>query len=356
MATRQQQPPWIQSSLPFVGMTSAVVALAVNMIISKMAMSEGTSFYILSVYSNGFATLILFPTAFLFHRSKRPPLSFPVLCRIFLLSSFGCFAEIGSYAGINYSSPTLGTAMLNLVPAFTYILAIIFRMEEVNLRTLTTISKSIGTVVSISGAFIVTFYKGPALLNSPLTSEPSTQLYLPVAQNWILGGFLLACASFLTASWCILQASILKMYPVEMIVVAFYCLFVTIQSSLVTLIAERDLSAWRIDTKIGLIAIFYAAIMNIAFRLYVTAWCIWRKGPFFASLFKPLTLVVAVVIGVIFMKEVLYLGSLVGAFVLIIGFYAVMWGKAKEGKVEKGSDESSSNFQAPLLQENIEHV
>ncbi|EYU29712.1 hypothetical protein MIMGU_mgv11b0165802mg, partial [Erythranthe guttata] len=184
MATRQQQPPWIQSSLPFVGMTSAVVALAVNMIISKMAMSEGTSFYILSVYSNGFATLILFPTAFLFHR---------------------CFAEIGSYAGINYSSPTLGTAMLNLVPAFTYILAIIFWMEEVNLRTLTTISKSIGTVVSISGAFIVTFYKGPALLNIPLTSEPSTQLYLPVAQNWIVGGFLLACASFLTASWCILQ-------------------------------------------------------------------------------------------------------------------------------------------------------
>ncbi|EYU29713.1 hypothetical protein MIMGU_mgv11b0165801mg, partial [Erythranthe guttata] len=70
----------------------------------------------------------------------------------------------------------------------------------------------------------------------------------------------------------------------------------------------------------------------------------------------PLTLVVAVVIGVIFMKEVLYIGSLVGAFVLIIGFYAVMWGKSKEGKIEKGSDESSSNLQEPLLQENIEHV
>ncbi|GFP96249.1 wat1-related protein at3g28050 [Phtheirospermum japonicum] len=331
MATRQW--PWIESSLPVLGMVSAVVALAVNQIISKMVMSKGTSFYILSVYSNGLATLIVFPTAFLFHR---------------------CFAEIGSYAGINYSSPTLSTAMLILVPAFTYILAIIFRMEQANFGSLSTIAKSLGTVVSISGAFIVTFYKGPAILNSPLTFGSFSQLYLPVNQNWVLGGFLLACASFMTASWCILQAAILKMYPAEMIIVAFYCLFVTIQSSLVTLIAERDLAALRIETKIGLFAVFYAAIINIAYRLYVTAWCIWKTGPFFVSLFKPLTVVIAIVIGVIFMKDVLYLGSLVGAVVLICGFYAVMWGKAKEREITVGTE--SSGYRAPLLQDDIEEA
>ncbi|KAK4485781.1 hypothetical protein RD792_008428 [Penstemon davidsonii] len=351
MAVSEQR-TWIQTSLPFVGMTSAVVALAINAIISKMAMSKGTSFYILSVYSNGLATLILVPTAFLFHRSKRPPLSFPVLWRIFLLASFGCFAELGSYAGINYSSPTLSTAMLNLVPAFTYILAIIFRMEEVNWRRLSTISKSAGTIVSILGAFIVTFYKGPAILNTPLiTSGSSTQLYLPSTQNWVLGGLLLACASFVTSSWCILQASILKMYPSEMIVVAIYCFFVTIQSSMVYLIAERDVTAWRIETTIGLTAILYSAIINIAYRLYVTAWCLWRTGPLFISLFKPLTIVVAVVIGVIFMKESLYLGSLVGAMVLVIGFYAVVWGKSQERVINKATEAS-----APLLQENIEQL
>ncbi|KAG8366182.1 hypothetical protein BUALT_Bualt17G0050000 [Buddleja alternifolia] len=347
MAARQS--PWIQTSLPFIGMVTAVVALATNMIISKMAMSKGTSFYILCIYSNGFATLLLFPTAFLFHRSKRPPLSFSVLWRVFLLASFGCFAEIGSYAGINYSSPTLGTAMLNLVPAFTYILAIIFRMEKVNWRRLSTISKSAGTVISISGAFIVTFYKGPALLNTPLTSRTFQQLYLPSTQNWVAGGLLLACGSFLTASWCILQASILKMYPAEMIIVAFYCFFVTIQASLVSLIADRDATTWKIDTNIGLIAVFFSAIFNIAYRLYVTAWCISRTGLLFVSLFKPLTIVIAVVIGVIFMKEALYLGSLVGAFVLVIGFYAVIWGKSKEGELNNSTE--SLNYEAPLLQD-----
>lgn len=115
--------PWIQSSLPYAGMVSAVVALAINQITSKMAMSNGTSFYILSVYSNALAALLLFPTAYLFHRykpfppfrffllysiwafsnslqylilgrSKRPPLSFPVLWRIFFLASIGLVKSV----------------------------------------------------------------------------------------------------------------------------------------------------------------------------------------------------------------------------------------------------------------------
>ncbi|KAL2253564.1 UNVERIFIED_CONTAM: WAT1-related protein, partial [Sesamum indicum] len=355
-----------------------------------------------------------------------------------------CSADIVGYAGLSYSSPTLSSAMANLIPAFTYILAIIFSknlqsspenvslchcyadkfissgrqsgfvtMEEVHLRKLSTISKVLGTLVSISGAFIVTFYKGPAIIGRTLTSGSSTLLYLQQTRNWVLGGLFTACACLLTALWCILQASILNMYPAEMIAVAIYCFFVTIQSLVVSLIAERDSTAWTIETKIGLIAVFYVeeaqtppmasdplmvakthihqemrrrvirvmdssaeernrikeepdrewaktadlgepskAIINIAYRLYVTAWCLWRTGPLFVSLFKPLTIVITVAIGVIFMKDDLYLGSLVGALVLVIGFYGVMWGKAKEGRLYKGTE--SSDFEVPLLQENVQ--
>ncbi|KAL0305044.1 UNVERIFIED_CONTAM: WAT1-related protein [Sesamum angustifolium] len=292
-----------------------------------------------------------------------------------------CSADIIGNAGLNYGSPTLTSAMANLVPAFTYILAIIFRlvissaafvvgqylvaagakavllpilwMEEVHLRKLSTISKLLGTLVSISGAFIVTFYKGPAIIHTTLTSGSSKLLYLQQTQNWVLGGLFTASACLLTASWCILQALILKMYPAEMIAVAIYCFFVTIQASVVSLIAERDLTAWRIETKIGLIAVLYLAIINIAYRLYVTAWCLWRTGPLFVSLFKPLMIVITVAIGVIFMKDDLYLGRYFGwALVLVIGFYGVMWGKAKEGGLYKGTE--SSDFEAPLLQENAQ--
>ncbi|KAI3467494.1 hypothetical protein Pfo_024157 [Paulownia fortunei] len=349
---------WMESSLPFMGMVLAVTSLATNMIVSKMAMSNGTSFFILSVYSNALATLILFPCGFLFHRSKRPPLTFPILCRIFLLACFGCLADIGSYAGIKNSSPTLGTELLNLVPGFTYILAIIFRMEGFNWRRSSDLSKSLGTLVSISGASIVTLYKGPAIINKALTLD-STALLSSSQQNWILGGILLAIAAFSTAAWSIVQTSILKIYPAEMIIVAVYCLFVTTQSTLVALIAEKDLSAWKLQAEMGLVAVFYAGIINITFRLYTMSWCLSRTGPLFVSLFNPLTIVISVVIGVIFFHEVLYFGSVAGAVVLVIGFYAVIWGKAKESKMKKGTEVSngeSTSHEVPLLQDGIEEA
>lgn len=56
------------------------------------------------------------------------------------------------------------------------------------------------------------------------------------------------------------------MYPVEVMVVAVNSLFVTIQSSVVTLIAERDLNAWRLETKIGFIAVSFS-VNTIKLRL-----------------------------------------------------------------------------------------
>lgn len=347
---------WMESSLPFVVMVLAVTALAINMIISKMAMSNGTSFFILSVYSNALATIVLFPCAFLSHRSNRPPLTFPILRRIFLLACFGCLGDIGSYAGILNSSPTLGTELLNLVPGFTYILAIIFRMEGMNLRRSSDVSKSLGTLVSIAGASVVTFYRGPAIMNKAMTLGSSGLLFSS-QQNWILGGILLATAAFSTAAWSIVQTLILKIYPSEMIIVAIYCLFVTTQSTLVAVIAEKDTTAWKLQAEMGLVAVLYAGIINITLRLYMMSWCLSRKGPLFVSLFNPLTIVVSVVIGVIFFNEILYFGSVAGAVILVVGFYAVVWGKEKEGKMNIGNQVchgESTSHETPLLQDAVQ--
>ncbi|XP_020551333.1 WAT1-related protein At3g28050 isoform X2 [Sesamum indicum] len=242
--------------------------------------------------------------------------------------------DIGSYAGINNSSPTLGTELLNLVPGFTYILAIIFRMEGLNLRRTSDLSKSLGTLVSIAGASIVTLYKGPAIMNKTLTLG-SSALFTPSQQNWVLGGMLLAIAAFSTAAWSIVQTWILKIYPAEMIIVAVYCLFVTAQSTLVALISEKDVTAWKLQADMGLVAVVYAGIINITFRLYMMSWCLSRTGPLFVSLFNPLTIVISVVIGVVFFHEVLYFGSVAGALILVCGFYAVIWGKGKGGRQRK---------------------
>ncbi|KAB2598943.1 WAT1-related protein [Pyrus ussuriensis x Pyrus communis] len=97
-------------------MVMAIMAQTGSVVVNKAAMSTGTNAYIIVVYGNTIAALILLPSALIFHRSERPPLTFSILCRIFLLGLFCCSAQIVGNIGIEYSSPTLSTAMLNLIP------------------------------------------------------------------------------------------------------------------------------------------------------------------------------------------------------------------------------------------------
>ncbi|XP_060669267.1 WAT1-related protein At5g40210 isoform X2 [Ziziphus jujuba] len=138
-----------------------------------------------------------------------------------------------------------------------------------------------------------------------------------------------------------------------MITVAFCCFFVSMEISLVSLIIIKDPNAWRLQFDVTLVAVLFSGIGN-AFRGGVITWCLKRKGPSYVSIFKPLALVIADVVDVTFLGEGLYFGSLVGGVVIVAGFYAVMWGKAKEEKSLKNTDKveclDSSDESSPLLQ------
>ncbi|XP_021293103.1 WAT1-related protein At5g40240-like isoform X1 [Herrania umbratica] len=341
-------------ALPLVGMVLAECAQVGLMIMGKAAMSHGMSNFVFVFYSNALASLILLPSSFVFHRSERPPLTFSILCWFFLLGLLGCFAQIFGYAGIYYSSPTLGTAMLNLIPGLTFLLAVAFRMEKLHLRSSSSQAKSLGTIVSIAGAFVVTFYKGPSILMSSSRASSSHQFLLQQS-NWTFGGFLLAADCVFASAWLIVQASVLKKFPAELIVVFYYCFFVTLQSAIVCLVTERDLRSWSFKPDVRLVAVLYSAVFGSAFQLGVSTWCLHRTGPVFVGMFKPLGIVISVVMGVIFLGDTFYLGSLLGAIVIVAGFYAVMWGKAKEGKIDvyaQGMRLESSSQKVPLLPNN----
>ncbi|XVE85023.1 hypothetical protein DITRI_Ditri17bG0059300 [Diplodiscus trichospermus] len=341
-------------ALPMVGMIMAECAQVGLMIMGKAAMSHGMSNFIFVFYSNALASLILLPSSFLYHKSERPPLTFPILCWFFLLGLLGYLAQIFGYAGIYSSSPTLATAMLNLIPGLTFILAVAFRMEKLHLRSSSSQAKSLGTIVSIAGAFIATLYKGPSLLMEPSHSSSLRQL-LSQQSNWVIGGLLLAADCVFASAWIIIQASVLKKFPAELIIVFYYCFFVTLQSGIVCLVMERDLSAWSFKPYVRLVAVLYSAVFGSAFQLGVSTWCLRRTGPVFVSMFKPLGIVVSVFLGVAFLGDTFYLGSLVGAIVIITGFYSVMWGKAKEGMVDvdtQGMRLESSSQKVALLSNN----
>ncbi|XP_077237796.1 WAT1-related protein At3g28050-like [Tasmannia lanceolata] len=342
--------------LPYAAMVS-VECLDVGLTtLSKAAMSRGMSHFVFVVYSNVLATTLLIPLYFISqtHR-RRPPITFRLLCKFFLLGLTGItIMQNCVFTGINYSSPTLGSAMSNLIPAFTFLLAVVFRVETVDIKSSSSQAKFLGTMISISGAMIVTFYKGPSIRLShhhhPEQQSPPNSL---TAENWVLGALFLATASLSASVWNTFQAATVRGYPAELTIVLFNCFFGTIQCSIVSLIAERDPSAWILRPDMELISIVYSAVFGSVITCSVQTWCMHKKGPVFVAMFKPLGIAIAAIMSAIFLGDTLHLGSVIGALIIVVGFYGVMWGQSREEKkVDYGL--KSSSQKTPLLQSKME--
>ncbi|KAM7273425.1 hypothetical protein ACFE04_028089 [Oxalis oulophora] len=343
---------WLEELLPILAMVSLECMDVGLTTLSKAAMSNGLSHYIFVFYSNALGSIIFFPLAYFFERKKtRPPINFTLLCKFFLLGFCGITVlQNCVFTGVSYSSPTLASALSNLVPAFTFMLAIFFRMEKLDIRSSITQVKILGTVVSILGALIVTLYKGPSVFTLPQPPTLSSSNLLATTNNWILAGFFLATACFSLSVWNNFQAIVLEEYPSELTILSFYCFFGTIQCFIVALVAERNLAAWKITPNIQLVSIIYSAVCGTVISCSVLTWCIGKKGPVFVASFKPLGIAVAALLGVIFLGDTLYIGSIFGSMLIVTGFYGVIWAQSKQlanGSINKLR---SATAKDPLLE------
>ncbi|KAL1188581.1 WAT1-related protein [Cardamine amara subsp. amara] len=339
------------------GIMTAMVAVVVSDVgmntLFKAASSKGMSSYVFLVYSYGIGALLLLPSPFLTHRSRSlPPLKFSVLCKMGLLGLLGCVYLMLGYTGIKYSSPTLASAMSNLTPAFTFLFALLFGMEKVSIKKNSTIAKVVGTIVSIAGALVATLYHGPIIFSA---SQPS--VYLPKSisppsnSNWVIGGGLLALEYTLIAISYIIQTHIMREYPSEFALALSHNVCVSISCAFVSVFAEKNNpSAWIMRSKIMLICIVATGMVNST-GYVVESWTVRHKGPFFLAMFRPLSILTAIVLGAVFLGDSLYLGSVIGGTLISIGFYTVMWGKAKEEKADTETYAASSSHskRVPLL-------
>ncbi|KAL4574112.1 hypothetical protein LXL04_020936 [Taraxacum kok-saghyz] len=343
----------MKSTLPFLGMVIGQIAQVGLTLAGKKAITSGMHNFSYVFYSNFLASLILLPTSFLVHRSpNRPPLTLSVAGGFLVVGILGFLVQVVGYAGLTYASATVATAILNLIPGFTFILAIIFGVERLDYGGLSMWAKIIGTLVSVLGAIIVTFYTGPTIITSRLTSIAPHHLLGESSSDWILGGVLMLIDCVLAALFIIAQAVVLKKYSAVLILMLAYCSIIAVLSLLASLIWEHDLGAFSLQSKTRLLAILYAGCFGAGFQVTIGAWCVKMKGPLFVAMFHPLGIVIAAIMGVIFLGDGLYLGCLLGSGVIVIGFYGVMWGKGKEDRIVEGNMvESSRSF---LLQDDTQ--
>ncbi|XP_057975212.1 WAT1-related protein At1g21890-like [Malania oleifera] len=323
---------------PYLAMVSLQFGYAGMYIITMVCLKNGMSHYVLAVYRHAAATLAIAPFALLLERKIRPKMRLSTFLKIMALGLIEPVIDQNLYyLGMKYTSATLASASANVLPAITFVMAVICRLEHINMRKVHTQAKMIGTMVTVIGTLIMTVYKGPNVPfpwssdgglgrshHDPSSSAASGE------QHWLSGTLMLLARTWGWAGFFILQSFTLKEYPAELSLTCLICLMGTVQGAVVALVMERNLAAWAIGWDSRLLAAVYSGVVCSGIAYYGQGVVMKERGPVFVAAFSPLCMVITAALGSIILAEQIHLGSVIGAVVIVGGLYSVVWGKSKD--------------------------
>ncbi|CAD6343241.1 unnamed protein product [Miscanthus lutarioriparius] len=321
-------------------------------VVSKAAFDLGINTFVFIFYRMAAASLLLLPVAIILERKNVLSMSLGLLLKLFFYALIGNTFSLNLYnVSMKWTSATVASASSNSMPVITFCLALLLRMEAVKPRSISGTAKLAGVALCVAGVFVLAFYAGPAL--SPVNrhrafavahasntnnNHPSSRI------TWVKGTFFMVLANVTWALWIVLQSALLKEYPNKMLVTVTQCVFSTVQSFVVAVVAERDFSKWKLRFDISLLAIIYTGFVVTGVSYYLQAWCMEMKGPVFLAMSNPLCFVFTIFCSSFFLGEIVHLGSIVGGALLVAGLYSVLWGKSREAmESEEGKDAAKAS-------------
>ncbi|KAK8579646.1 hypothetical protein V6N13_142818 [Hibiscus sabdariffa] len=322
----------LDQAKPFLAVIFLQLGLSGMSLITKFALDQGLNQHVLVVYRHAIATLLIAPFAFVF---DRPTMNQNLY-----------------YTGMKYTTATFSSAMANVLPAFAFLLAWIFKVEKVNIRKVHSQAKILGTIVTVGGAMVMTLISGPML---QLPWAKSNNLLLlstssPPHQHPIKGALMMAAGCFCCAAFIILQAITLKSYPAELSLTALICLAGTIEGSIVALAMEAgNAAAWSVHLDVKFLTAVYSGVVCSGIGYYVQGVIMKTRGPVFVTAFNPLSMVIVAILSSFILSEVLYLGRVLGAAVIVAGLYLVLWGKTKDQEPSDDNFETTASNDEKMI-------
>ncbi|KAK4427576.1 WAT1-related protein [Sesamum alatum] len=301
--------------LPFLAMVVVQLGYAGMNIISKLAMDSGMNPFVHVAYRQLFATLAIAPFAYFMERVT--------------------VNQITYFVGLKNSTPTIACALTNINPAVTFIMAVPFRLEKLGVKSKAGQAKILGTILCVGGALLLSFYHG-SVVNIGESSihwnyaEKTGSKNSVNHVNLILGPFLLIVSAVSWAVWLIIQTRVSQKYAAPYSSSALMCIMASIQCVIVGFSFDHNLSAWSLSPSIRIVSSVYAGIVCSALAFCLMSWCIERKGPLYVSVFSPLLLVIVAVLSWALLEEKLYVGTVAGSVLIVLGLYGVLWGKNRE--------------------------
>ncbi|KAE8658986.1 WAT1-related protein [Hibiscus syriacus] len=335
---------------PYLAMVSLQFGYAGMYIVSMVCLKHGMSNFILATYRHVVATIVIAPFAFVLERKIRPKMTLPIFLRIVALGFLEPVLDQNLYyLGMKLTTATYSSAFVNMLPAITFILAMIFRLEKVNVKKIRSVAKIIGTAITVVGAMVMTLYKGPIIdfIKSGGATDHGTTAE-STDKHWVTGTILLLGSICSWSSYFILQSFTLKQYPAELSLTAMICFMGMVEGAGLSLVMVRDLSAWKIGWDSRLLAATYSGIVCSGIAYYVQGVMIRQRGPVFVTSFSPLCMIITAVLGAIILAEKIHLGSILGAIIIVTGLYTVVWGKRKDVKYSKTDEKGNALQELPI--------
>uniref|UniRef100_A0A251V4Q8 WAT1-related protein n=1 Tax=Helianthus annuus TaxID=4232 RepID=A0A251V4Q8_HELAN len=302
-------------------MVAAKFSVAAFTISYKLAANDGMNMKVLITYRYLFASILILPLALFLER--------------------GPMAQNMYSKSLVLTSTTFTAAFTNLIPPLTFIIAVLLRLEKVEIGTISGKAKVFGTLVGVGGAMVLTFYKGHQLNigsthfnllhNGQRMGGHVAATHKNSTHDHIFGSILALGYSLSIALYYIFQRKLSANYPCHYSNTFLSSVFGFIQSLVYAVPTESSLSQWKLGSKFRLFSAIFQGMCSLGTIFFVTA-AVHLQGPLFVSTFNPLVLVFVAIAGFLLLDEKLYVGSLLGSLIIIVGLYLVLWGKGRETK------------------------
>ncbi|KAG8085286.1 hypothetical protein GUJ93_ZPchr0010g7489 [Zizania palustris] len=316
-----------------------------TMLLSEVTLIAGTRPLVLLVYRNLIGAAAVAPLAVLLERGMVKRMNAVVCGWISVNATFGIVLATGLYYyGLHDTNAAYAVNFLNLVPIVTFVIAVLLRVEKLVTATWAGRMKIVGTVMSVGGTMVVSLCRG----GEPLHLWPTNLLRLgshahaapPAAaaasahsrDTMTIYGTLLLCGSCLSyALWFIVQVRLAKVFPSKYWATVLTCLSGSLQAFVPgVLTTTGDWSEWKLSWDLRLLTVVYSGLFNTGITFVLISWAVARRGPIYPSMFNSLSLIITTVMDSLLLGTNIYLGSVLGALLIIVGLYAFLWGKGKE--------------------------
>ncbi|XP_052134396.1 WAT1-related protein At4g08290-like isoform X1 [Oryza glaberrima] len=348
-----------RKAMPYMAMVFLQFGFAGLFLISVASLRQGMSHYVLVVYRNAVAAVVMAPFALWFERKTRPKMTLSVFFKIMALGLLEPVLDQNFfYMGAKNTSASFSSALTNILPAVTFVNAIILRMERISIKERRSQAKIAGTLITVGGAMLMILFKGP-VINFPWTKNANHNISDSSDHNnghWLMGIFMILLSCFCWSAFFILQSYTLRSYPAELSLTTLICAMGVAQSGAVALVMERDIKAWLIGFDMRLFTAVYSGIMCSGVAYYVQGMVIKERGPVFVTAFSPLCMIIVTILGSFILCEVVTLGRVIGAIIIVVGLYALIWGKNKDHGNQVDQDdnfEKQKTFELPLSTTNV---